>query len=265
MVGAVSDPCRVKDRSEPPVNSLDIALTAFALILASAVAGAVLRPRLPEHHLSGDSKDVIKLATALIGTMAALVLGLLFANTHTSFDATSAAVSRMTADIIELDQLLKEYGPEAKPARAALRSEIQPWIDSIWQENAEKRGTKRPEQLHSGSVGFLVRALTPQNPGQISIQARAVQVSTDLAETRLALFAQPGDSISITFIIVLVFWLMVIFGVFAMNSPPNVTMGVVMFICIVSASTAIYLILELAQPFDGLMQISNAGIRAALH
>jgi hypothetical protein len=247
------------------VSALAIAVTAFVLILASAIAGALLRPRLPEHHLSGDSKDVIKLATALIGTMAALVLGLLFANTHTSFDTTSADVSRMTADVLELDQLLKEYGPEAKPARAALREDIQPWIDAIWKEDAAKGGgTKPAPRSHRESVGFLVRSLTPENAAQASIQARAVQVATDLAETRLVLNVQPDDTISNTFIIVLVFWLMMIFGVFSMNSPFNVTLGVVIFICIVSASTAIYLILELAQPFDGLMQISNAGLRTAL-
>jgi hypothetical protein len=248
------------------VSSLSIAAIAFALILASAICGALLRRRLPEHHLAGDSKDVIKLATALIGTMAALVLGLLFANTRTSFETTSAAVSRMTADILELDQLLKEYGPQAEPARAALRADIEPWINAIWQEDAEKRGAKPVPRPHRESVVFLVRSLAPQSAAQASVQARAVQVSTDLSEIRLTLYAaQPGDTISITFIIVLVFWLMVIFGVFSMNSPPNATLGVVIFICITSASTAIYLILELAQPFDGLMQLSNAGLRAALH
>jgi hypothetical protein len=247
------------------VSALAIAATAFVLILASALLGALLRPKLPEHHLAGDSKDVIKLATALIATMAALVLGLLFANTRTSFETTSVAVSRMTADILEFDQLLEEYGPEAKPARAALRADIGPWIASIWQEDAAKQGTETVPRPHRESVGFLVRSLVPKDPAQASIQARAVQISTDLAETRLALYAQPGDSISNTFIIVLVVWLMVIFGVFSMNSPPNATLCVVMFVCILSASTAVYLILELAQPFDGLMQISNAGLRAALH
>jgi hypothetical protein len=247
------------------VSSIAIAATAFALILASALSGAFLRRILPEHHLSGDSKDVIKLATALIGTMAALVLALLFANTRTSFENTSASVSRMTADILELDQLLDQYGPGAKPVREALRADIGPWIDAIWQEDAQARGDKAVPRPHRESVAYLLRSLAPQNPAQVSIQARALQVSTDLAETRLALFSQPADTISITFIVVLVVWLMFIFGVFSMNSPPNATLGVVLFICILSASTAIYLILELAQPFDGLMQLSNAGLRAALH
>src|SRR5215475_7306177 len=101
-----------------------------------------IRGKLPERHLTGDSKDVIKLATALIGTMSALVLALLFACTRTSFEKTSATVSRMTADIVELDQLLEEYGPEGQPVRVALRAEIGPWVDSIWREAAQERGGK---------------------------------------------------------------------------------------------------------------------------
>ena len=50
-----------------------IALASFALILISILGGLFLRYRLPDSHLSGDSKDVIRLATALIGTMAAVV------------------------------------------------------------------------------------------------------------------------------------------------------------------------------------------------
>jgi hypothetical protein len=223
-----------------------------------------LRARLPEHHLSGDSKEVIKLATALVGTMAALVLALLFASTRTSFEHTSAAVSRMTADIVQLDQLLDDYGPQAKPIRAALRREIGPLIDSIWRDDAEARGAKVEPKSHNESVLYRLRELAPANPVQASLQQRALQVSTDLAQTQLALFAQPSDTLSHPFIIVLVIWLMFIFAVFGMSSPPNVTLAIVLFLCILSASAAIYLILELGLPFGGLMQVSNEGLRTAL-
>jgi len=238
--------------------------TAFALILGSAVAGMLLRSKLPEHHLSGDSKDVIKLATALIGTMSALVLALLFSSTRSSFEHTSGYVSRMTADITELDQLLGEYGPEAKPLRAALRAEIQPLIDSIWRDDAAARGASQPPKSHDESVLYMLRGLAPKNAVQSSIQARALQVSQDLAQIRLGLFAQPSDSISNTFMIVLVLWLMFIFGVFSLSAPPNPTLVTVLFVCVLSASAAIYLILELGLPFGGLMQVSNEGLRTAL-
>ncbi|MBV8189475.1 MAG: hypothetical protein JOY64_04150 [Alphaproteobacteria bacterium] len=246
------------------MSPITIATTAFGLILASALIGMLLRRKLPEQHLTGDSKDVIKLATALIATMSALVLALLFSSTRTSFEHNSATVSRITADIVELDQLLREYGPEAKPIRKALRAEIKPLIDSIWQENAEAQGDKAPEQGYNEPVHFMLRQLQPANPAQAAVQARALQVIADFSQLRLSLVAQPSDSISSTFVFVLILWLMFIFAVFSMSSPPNLTLGIVLGICILSASTAIYLILELAQPFDGLMQLSSSGLQTAL-
>jgi hypothetical protein len=237
---------------------------AFALIIASAAAGAFLRLKLPEHHLTGDSKDVIKLAVALIATMSALVLALLFASTRTSFERTSGYVSRMTADVTELDKLLGEYGPEAKPLRVALRAEVAPLINSIWQEDAPAQSSSASAKGHGDSVLYMLRELAPTNKVQASIQARALQVSTDLNQTQLSLISQPSDSISNTFIIVLVIWLMFIFAVFSMSSPPNPTLFAVLFLCILSASAAIYLILELGLPFDGLMQVSPENLRAAL-
>ena len=239
--------------------------TAFALIILGAIAGAYLRKTLPEHHLTGDSKDVIRLAVGLTATMAALVLALLFASTRASFDRTSGYVSRMTADVTELDKLLGQYGPAGKPIREALRTEIGPLIASIWRESAAPPSNASTEAKgHGDSVLYMLRALEPANKVEASLQARALRVSTDLQETQLSLASQPSDSLSNTFIVVLVIWLMFIFAVFSMSSPPNATLCIVLLLSILSASAAIYLILELAQPFDGLMQVSNEGLRGAL-
>lgn len=247
------------------MNPIQFAAVAFVCILASAVGGVMLRARLPEHHVSGDSKDVIKLSIALVATMSALVLALLFASTRTSFERASGLVSRLTADITELDRVLKHYGPEAQPVRDALRAEIQPMIDSIWRDEAIARGVKLDEaKSPEEEVLFLLQDLQPTNSRQRALQARALQVSADLAQTQLALFAQPADSISNTFLIVLIIWLMFIFGIFSLSAPPNPTLFTVIAICILSASAAFYLILELAMPFGGLMQLSHEPLRNAL-
>ena len=99
---------------------------------------------------------------------------------------------------------------------------------------------------------------------QVSLQARALAITTDIAQTRLALFAQPPDSVSHPFIIVLVLWLTFIFTTFSMSAKPNPTLTIVLGVCVLSASAAVYLILELGQPFDGLMQVSNNTLRSAL-
>ena len=74
---------------------------------------------LPGHQLSTEDKDVVRLGTGLIGTIAALVLGLLIASAKNSYDTQSAQVRQMTANIILLDNVLAQYGPEAS-ARGGL-------------------------------------------------------------------------------------------------------------------------------------------------
>ena len=239
--------------------------TAFALILASTILGAIVRARLPEHHLTGDSKEVIRLATALVATLTALVLALLFAATRASFEHTSASVSRLATDITELDEVLDEYGPDAAAIRKRLRGEMGPLIDSIWRDDAIAAGrpvVARP--AHNSSALYLVRELQPKTPVQASLQARALQIGTDISQTRLGLFAQPPDSVSTPFMIVLVAWLMFIFTTFSMSSKPNPTLGIVLSVCILSASAAVYLLLELGLPFGGLMQVANDSLRGAL-
>jgi len=245
------------------LSPIAIAAIAFGLITAGAAAGIGLRRVLPEQHLLGDSKDVIKLATALIATMSALVLALLFSSTRQSYERTSAAVSRMTSDLAQLDRVLAEYGPEAAPLRTTLRSEVDALIDSIWKEDAAKRPAAA-QRRHEQSVLYMIRELSPKNNAQASLQARALHLSTDLTEIQLGLSSQPPDSISTPFIDVLVLWLVFIFAVFSMSSPSNATLIIVLFLCILSASGAIYLILELGDPFDGLMQIPKDSLRAAL-
>ena len=111
-----------------------ISLLVFALIFGGALAGAAIRPLLLEHHLHPDSRDVVKMATGLIGTLAALVLGLLIASAKSSFDQKAGQVRQLTATMILLDDLLTQYGPEAKPVRNLLRQSIQPLANHIWHE-----------------------------------------------------------------------------------------------------------------------------------
>src|SRR5580704_4985585 len=183
--------------SRCPLNPIVMSASAFALILGGAIAGAVVRSKLPEHHLTGDSKEVIRLSTALVATLTALVLALMFAATRASFEHTAASISRLATDISELDDVLEEYGPEAVPIRKQLREEMGPLIDAMWREDAIAAGRVAPGRAkHNSTALAMVRDLQPRTPGQASLHARALQISTDIQQTRLGLFAQPPDSVS---------------------------------------------------------------------
>ena len=84
----------------------------FALVFGSALLAMFLHSALPEHHLSADSKDVVKLGVAVIATMSALVLSLLIASAKSAFDTRANQLVQASADIILLDRALTRYGPE---------------------------------------------------------------------------------------------------------------------------------------------------------
>lgn len=245
------------------MSAVAVSGISFAVIFGSTIVGMFLRRVLPDHHLSADSKEVVRLGTALIATLAALVLGLLVASTRSSYDQTSGQIGRITADVVVLDRLLDEFGPEAAPLRQMLRGALAPMADSIWR--IDQRGARPFQASAEGETAFYkLQELVPRDAIQRALQARAVQISTDLAQTRLLLFAQPADAMSTPFLIVLVLWLVLIFASFSLFAQPNATIVVVLFVCVLSTSSAIFLILEMGSPFSGVMQISSAPLRNAL-
>src|SRR6202042_3513588 len=106
----------------------------FALTLGGIVLGALLRTTLPQHHLSKDSQDVVRLGVGLVATIAALVLGLLIAAAKSSFDTQSNQVKQITADLIQLDNVLAAYGPDAAPIRGMIRGAVPSFVERMWRE-----------------------------------------------------------------------------------------------------------------------------------
>jgi hypothetical protein len=112
-----------------------------------------LRNRLPKHHLTSEKKDVVKLGTGLIGTIAALVLGLLIASANSTFQTQSGQVQQLTANVIFLDQTLAQYGPDTDSVRNLMRRAVVSMADRIWRENSSP----------SGQVARSRRAPQPQH------------------------------------------------------------------------------------------------------
>jgi hypothetical protein len=244
------------------MSPLALSCVIFLLVLSGILIGTAFRRALPEHHLSKETQDVVRLGAGLTATIAALVLGLLIGAAKSSFDTRSNQVKQLTANVIPLDNLLAQFGPEATPVRKMLRSAISPIADRLWHEKATTgpfATTSQGKKLY-----LAIYALSPQNDIQRSLQARAIQIANDLAETRLLLFVEADNQIPIPFLAILVFWLFIIFLSFSLFSDLNPT--ALAFLCVfsLSASCAIYLILELNEPFNGLMRITDVPLRNAL-
>src|SRR5262245_65272332 len=102
-------------------NALLIGLIVFAVILAGASAGWLMRKRLPANHLTDETKSLVSVSMAVVATLSALVLGLLISNANSSFTALGGEVTTLSAQLIRLDQVLRRYGPETKPSRELLQ------------------------------------------------------------------------------------------------------------------------------------------------
>jgi hypothetical protein len=248
------------------MSAIALSCITFFCVSGGAFLGMFLRNTLAGHHLSADAKDVVRLGTGLIGTIAALVLGLLIASAKSSYDTQSAQIKQMTANIILLDRFLEQYGSDTGAVRNLLRRGVVILADRMWSENSSDPANAAPFEASAASEAFYAKLqeLSPQNDSQRSLQARAIQISTDIAQTRLQLFAQMSNSIPMPFLVILIFWLTIIFASFSLFAQPNAIVVGSLLIFALSAAGAIYLVLELGQPFEGLMQISSAPLRNAL-
>lgn len=246
------------------MNPVELSAIIFCCIFAGALLGMWLGHALPQHHLDGETKDLVKLGVGLIGTMAALLLGLLVASAKSSYDARSSELTQMAANTVLLDRALVHYGPAAGPIRGVLKVAVARMIDQVWGKGYTDAGSLLEGAQPLGVVYDKIQELDPQSDAQRAIQSQAASIILNFGQERLLLFAQSGSSISTPFLVVVVFWLTVLFISFGLFAPRNPTAIVTLFVAAISVAGALYLVLDLDHPFSGLMQISSAPLRNAL-
>lgn len=245
------------------MSSLAIRLIVFACIFGAALLGLFLRGVLPEKHLRADSKDAVRLGMGMIATMAALVLGLLVASAKNFYDTQSSELTQLSANVILLDRVLAHYGPETKEARDLLRGAVVRTLDLMWHRDHQDHSQTAPTA--GGEVLYdKIQALSPTTDVQRTLKAQASSMAVELGKLRWLMFEQGTTGISLPLLAVLVFWLAIVFTSFGLFAPPNPTVVATLFLCALSVSGAIWLILEMYTPYEGLMQISSAPLNEAL-
>jgi hypothetical protein len=246
------------------MSSSSMSLIAFMFIFGGTIVGMLLRRTLPIHHLRDDSRDVIKLATGLVGTMSALVLGLLVASAKGFYDAQTTELTQMSANIVFLDRGLAHYGPETMEARQALRATTQRILDQSWSKDGSRSSRLDPTLVGGGVLYDRIEALKPSDDEQRSIKPQALTVAANIGQMRTLMYEQGTLSVSQPLLTIMVFWLTVTFVIWGLLAPPNVTVIGTMLASALSASGAIFLILEMYSPYEGFIRVADAPLRAAL-
>jgi hypothetical protein len=240
-------------------------LASFASILIGAAVGMALRRTLPADLLEGGSKEAIRLGAGFLSTLAALVIGLMIASAKNTYDNQNTNIRQLGTNAVLVDQMLTKYGAEAKVARTLLRETIPSATARIWRESIAGNGGGSFVVSSTGERFYnAIENLKPANAEQTSLKARIIQLTTEMGRTRLLVFTQGEDAIPIPFFIVLVFWLVVIFASFSLFAEPGPIVVASTLLFAISVSSALFLIVDLSHPFDGLMQISNHHLQMVL-
>jgi hypothetical protein len=193
----------------------------------------------------------------LVATMTALVLGLLVSSAKGTYDTARSEVIQMAAKVAFLDRVLALYGPEAAEARTELRAAIIDAVQRIWPGDRSGPARLAPNQQAGDALYITVQRLSPHDDAQRTLKAQLATLMVDLGQLRSLLVAQSIPSISKPMLIILVSWLVVIFFGFSLLAPPNATTTLALIASAFSVACAIFLILELDQPFGGLIQIPS--------
>ena len=205
----------------------------------------------------------MRLVAGFVAALAALVLGLLVASAKANFDERSGQLHRIAADVVALDRALARYGEGAQEARAVLRAVLADEFDRLSADN-RLRGTGLELPVRDARLlGFQDRlqALAPQTEGQRAARDRAAQLAEGIAATRVLMTQDPGGSIPAPFLVVLGSWLAAMFASFGLFARANATVVAALLAGAASVAGAVFLILELDRPLDGLMRLSTEPLR----
>lgn len=250
------------------MNPIAIAAIVFVAVFGGALGGMALRSRLPPSHLGDDTREIVRLGMGLIATMSALVLGLVTASAKSAFDQQDTALKHNAAEVLMLDRTLARYGPETGEVRAELKRIGAYRLGLLWPEEENIAGPARldaPDLTPSAERMLkIISDLKPTDDGQRALQARALDIAGKIMEARWMMLGSAGSSIQAPFLVIVVFWLSMIFASFGLFAPHNATVVTVLFICALSVATSLFLIVEMDDPFHGMMKISSAPIRFAL-
>jgi hypothetical protein len=244
--------------------SIAVAVAMFA----AGLLGLALQGRLPEHHTSGGSRDMILAVAGLLTLLCALVTGLLIWTAYGVYSGQNTQVQAFAAKMMQLDLALSDYGPEAIPARAQIRDALGKTIDQVWHVN-QSDGNFAANNFASALQNMRARdkelaKLHPTTDEQKQALAAATTTSDAIGEARMQMSFALSAPVAYPVLLIVVGWVVCLFCGFGLTARATMTSVVTLAVGSIAVASAVLLILDLSNPYGGIVRASHEPLEQAL-
>jgi hypothetical protein len=243
------------------MHSLNKSIVVAALTFAASAFGMGLQYLLPAQVLA-ESRGTVGAMIGLVTLLLALVLGLLVYTAFAVFATQQTEAQSLGPLVIEVDLALTQYGPEAAPGRAGLRAALERSRLRFFGDlhhGPQPYTFEETRATLQGLNGFF-DSLRPANDAQRQLLASARDLARKFTDTQMLMARQLANPFPPYVLLVVVCWAAALFLGNGLIAAPNaVTVGAHLAGAIAIGS-AIFLILELSQPYTGFVRLSSAGL-----
>src|SRR6516164_5234272 len=243
------------------MHSYQRAIVVAAVTFGASVLGMALQHIVPAQALA-DAKGPVGAMVGFISLLLALVLGLLVYTAFTVYTTQQAEAHGLGPVVIELDVILKEYGAEAIRGRVGIR-------EALGRSRSRFFGdAKRGPQAHTFEetratmtwMNTYFDSLQPPTQRQRQLLTSARDLAKKFAETQMLMTRQLANPFPPYVLMVVVCWASALFLGNGLVAPANAIAVLAHLAGAIAVASAVFLILELSQPYTGAIRLKSAGI-----
>ena len=247
------------------MNGFTSGLLTFACLFGATLFGIAARRRMPQLAKHGAANAAVQRAVWIIAIMAGILLAAMTVYLKTHFDTASRDVRAFSFQIVDLDNALRRIGPAGEPARALLFRYSARTMKDVWPDSDVHLG---PDDSHATRLYAELESVIARIPANAEPVRDHIghirQLLVDVGRARWTLDERAGRSLSPWMVTLLVSWLMVTFGSLGMSSHRSRITVAGLGICTAVLASAVFLAVEYADPFEGVIIVSSEPMRNAL-
>ena len=249
------------------MSSFLVAAVVLAVVFAGGAIGLQLQRVLPEGYTTGGARDMVGAVNGLVTLLLALVLGLMIWTAYGVYSTQRTSIQTIAINGLKFDAALSEYGPEAAEGRKILKSGFERTISQIWGAGYDGDFVMTNYRNTLSSLKereTFLNSLQPSSDKQKAAQVDATQAANAIGQARLQMALALVDPVNIPLLCVVVAWATCLFCGYGLMSKHHAMSYIVIAVGALAIASAIEVILDLSDPYSGLIQVSPAPLTDVL-